>query len=241
MEVAEDFRRQGIGTQLMDLLKTCAREMRAEGIGCTYMITRDNDKDNEHGRLEGFINSLGFDEEAKSPIYQVPVSDSADGLYEIKSPLKQGKILPLSKISGYDWGVFREQVIRVGEGYVEDDDDEDDNHMVFLDVGDRVGYDEDTSHLYLNKDKRATGCILFSGNDKRLSLRYLYMLTHGPTSAKVLMRLFVLAFDAVQKSYGPDTYVYVNTQNITSESILKKMTEGKAEVFGYAIERVMYF
>ncbi len=235
IEVAEKYRREGVGRRMMSFLHQVAAGLLLEGVGCSYMVEKESD---EGKAIDSFFDSVSLSVEKKSPVYRVLVDDLESKIYRLKRPISNGRIIPLEKVSKYDWGSFRESVIRVGLDYNYDNDE--DKDKVFLDVGDRADYDEKISYLYINANKRPTGCILFSEEGKRLSLRYLYMLSKGPTSAKVLMRLFVFAFDAVKEAHGLGTIVYVNTQNSISEEILKKMSRDKIEVYGYAIERTSY-
>lgn len=213
--VAEDFRRKGIATSLLNELHKQAEESGFDVTMCQYVQNQ-----NTEDLTQCLSNNLFEQDELKSPIYVIRLNELPEKFFEKKAT---AKLMPLSRVNRTLWNKFM--------FLLESRQDEEGTVPAFKQ---REAYDQDASFFLIN-NMEIRGCILFEKQENDYILSYFCVI--GEKSPVSMVALLLESYKALKNSCSGDTKIYMNALTETIQKMIVRITEGKAQLLGEAVTR----
>ena len=233
--VAEEYRRKGIATGLLEELHHIGRGSQMDGELCQYV-------DNE--AMKGLDACLAGNrserDEAESTVYvadfkdlsgkffgqtEVAGSGAGQGADEGKAAVLGAgvKAVPLSAVTARMWNQFLKKL----ESLPNEDGTVPDLNVKYL-------YDQAASFLLVKRGE-PEGCILLEKQDADYILSYFCILSKAAPAE--MMGLFRASYQVLKKYCDPEDKIYINALTETTQKMVLQMTDQKAKTVGQAAAR----
>lgn len=222
--VAEDYRRKGIATALLDGLHEIGRYSGMDLTICQYALNE------EQSDLDLCLDKNLFElDEVRTPVYRTAFGDLSPQYFGKKPERNDVKksLLPLSEVTARMWNRFAEKLEKLPE---------DEEKLTELEV--KYMYDQDASFLLVKKGE-PTGCILFEQLEDDFLLSYFCVLKDA--SPVDMMHLFQASYQNLKTRCSDTSWIYINALTETTEKMVKSMTDQKAVFRGQAVTRYYYY
>ncbi|MCR5791000.1 MAG: GNAT family N-acetyltransferase [Lachnospiraceae bacterium] len=220
--VRKEFRRQGVGTMLMDTVKDTLQQIGADRLEIIYTL---NEMTAElHDFLEEQELTEDRDEDEK-PVMRMYFKDIPE---QYRTRKTTETIVTLKDVSGRQWSKYTADYERIKEKVPE----------YAIELKPRDYYDPDYSVVRLNDRKEIEAAMLFSKYGNDLVLEYMNRLT-WPEKAD-FMSLF---FGAVQKAKGadPDMSISYCIYNPRFRKVSDLISDQRAEQIGVSMTQYIEF
>lgn len=221
--VAEDYRRKGIATVLLEGLNELGKRIGMDMVICRYAMNE------EQKELDLCLSQNLFElDEAKSPVYVTAFGDLSPRYFE-KAPEGDGKKrnVSLSEVTAKVWNRFMEKLSKLPN-----------ENGTVPELGVKYLYDQEASFLLVKRGEPA-GCILFERLEEDYLLSYFQVL--GETSPVDMMSLFQDSYWVLKGRCTPSTRIYINALTETTEKLVLKLTDQKARLQGQAVTRYYFY
>lgn len=221
--VAEEYRRRGIATGLLEGLHIIGREARMDGELCQYVdceTTRELDACFSGNRFER--------DEEENPVYVAAFGDLSGRFFGQAEPeetlLGPGvKAVPLSAVTARTWNQFLGELERLPN---------EDGTVPDLDV--KYLYDQEASFLLMKRGE-PEGCILLEKQEEDYILSYFCILKKAVPAE--MMGLFRASYQVLKQNCRPEDKIYINALTETTQKMVLQMTDQKAQAVGQAVSR----
>lgn len=215
--VAEEFRRRGIGTALLESLHIVAKQCGMDVAYCQFAENTDT---------EPFVKYLKKNlfnrDEKDSTIYKVLFKDLSTKLLDREPRVSDGDLLPLSEVASGVWKGFK---YRLEQLSVAEDN--------IPEIEKKIVYDQEVSFL-LVRNGEPEGCILIKRQEDDYVLACFCVLGHiNPLD---MMGLFQASYQVMKDSCNQDTKITINALTETTKKMVLDLTDGKAKQVGTAAD-----
>lgn len=233
--VAEEYRRKGIATGLLEELHRIGRGSQMDGELCQYV-------DNEAMKgLDACLAGNRYErDEAESTVYVADFKDlsgkffgqtelagsgAGQGADEGKAAVLGAgvKAVPLSAVTARMWNQFLKKL----ESLPNEDGTVPDLNVKYL-------YDQAASFLLVKRGE-PEGCILLEKQDADYILSYFCILSKAAPAE--MMGLFRASYQVLKKYCDPEDKIYINALTETTQKMVLQMTDQKAKTVGQAAAR----
>lgn len=233
--VAEEYRRKGIATGLLEELHHIGRGSQMDGELCQYV-------DNEAMKgLDACLAGNRYErDEAESTVYVADFKDlsgkffgqtelagsgAGQGADEGKAAVLGAgvKAVPLSAVTARMWNQFLKKL----ESLPNEDGTVPDLNVKYL-------YDQAASFLLVKRGE-PEGCILLEKQDADYILSYFCILSKAAPAE--MMGLFRASYQVLKKYCDPEDKIYINALTETTQKMVLHMTDQKAKTVGQAAAR----
>ena len=222
--VAEEYRRKGMATALLDGLHEIGKYSGMDLTICQYAL---NEEQND---LDLCLDKNLFKrDEVTSPVYRTAFGDLSlkyFGKEPDENSLRKA-VLPLSEVTARMWNRFAEKL----EGLPKDEAGETELEVKYV-------YDQDASFL-LFKQGEPVGCILFEQLEEDFLLSYFCVLKNA--SPGDMMNLFQASYRNLKTRCSDSSWIYINALTKATEKMVGSMTDQKAVLRGQAVTRYYYY
>ncbi|MBE5926377.1 MAG: GNAT family N-acetyltransferase [Lachnospiraceae bacterium] len=212
--VAEEFRRRGIATALIEGIHLMAKECKIDVTYCQYAENADTES-----LTNCFKKNLFDRDENSSHIYKVLFKDLSVKLLDGKSRMPEDDIWPLAEVTSVVWKSFTYKLNQLAE---ED---------TIPEIEKKANYDQDASFLLMHKGE-PVGCILLKKYEESYILSCFCVF--GNVSPMEKMRLFQASYQIMKERCSQDTEITVNALTETTKKMVLSLTDGKAKQVGIA-------
>lgn len=222
--VAEDYRRKGMATALLDGLHEIAKYSGMDLTVCQYALNEEQ-KD-----LDLCLDKNLFElDGVRTPVYRTAFGDLSPQYFGKQPDEKSLKknVTPLSEVTARMWNRFAEKLEKLPE---------DETAPTELEV--KYVYDQDASFLLIKKGE-PVGCILFEQLEDDFLLSYFCVLKEA--SPVDMMHLFQASYQNLKTRCSDSSWIYINALTETTEKMVKNMTDQKAVLRGQAVTRYYYY
>lgn len=233
--VAEEYRRKGIATGLLEELHRIGRGSQMDGELCQYV-------DNEAMKgLDACLAGNRYErDEAESTVYVADFKDlsgkffgqtelagngAGQGADEGKAAVLGAgvKAVPLSAVTARMWNQFLKKL----ESLPNEDGTVPDLNVKYL-------YDQAASFLLVKRGE-PEGCILLEKQEEDYILSYFCILSKAAPAE--MMGLFRASYQVLKKYCDPEDKIYINALTETTQKMVLQMTDQKAKTVGQAAAR----
>lgn len=231
--VAEEYRRRGVATTLLEGLHIIGREARMDGELCQYV---DNEATRE---LDACFSGNRFErDEEENPVYVAAFEDLSGRFFGQAEPEGDGqgktetkesllgpgvKAVPLSAVTARTWNQFLGELERLPN---------EDGTVPDLDV--KYLYDQEASFLLMKRGE-PEGCILLEKQEEDYILSYFCILKKAVPAE--MMGLFRASYQVLKQNCRPEDKIYINALTETTQKMVLQMTDQKARAVGQAVCR----
>lgn len=213
--VAEEFRRKGIGTALLESVHEVAKQCGMDVLYCQYA-----ENDDTESLIKCLQKNLFSRDDNDSPIYKVLFKDISVKLLDREPRVFEGDILPLSDVISGVWKSFKYRLEQLAA--------HEDN---IPEIEDKAVYDQEVSFL-LERKGEAEGCILIKRQEGNYVLACFCVLGHvNPLN---MMGLFQASYQVMKNRCNPETEITINALTETTKKVVQSLTEGNAKQVGTA-------
>lgn len=211
--VADEFRRQGIGFELLMSVHELAG---AVGIDTVYCQFSENDS---AAALGGCLEKCMFRKDPfESPIYRVSFGEISSRYVEHEINDKTAHPMPLAEVTSRSFRKFQK--------IFSERNREDDAAPTLKELHE---YDPDASFLLMREGEPVGGILLQKEDDVYVLSCLCVFSGVSPTQ---MMSLFCASYRALRERCKADTLIYINAMTETTRKMVMQMTDGKAVEVG---------